>query len=226
MFAKLAREIEVAARMGMPDPSQNPRLRSAVVAARSANMPKDRIERAVSKASGGEDGAMYEEIRYEGYGPHGVAIIVDALTDNRNRTASEVRSAFSKFGGNLGETNSVVFMFDRIGQITFRADIADSETMFEEALESGAQDVTSSDSSHEITCDPEDFGQVVEALEAIFGTPESAGLLWQPQTTVDIDVDAAQTLVKLIDMLEDGDDVQNVSANFEMSDEVMAQLSE
>jgi YebC/PmpR family DNA-binding regulatory protein len=212
--------------MGMPDPSQNPRLRSAVVAARSANMPKDRIERAVSKASGGEDGAMYEEIRYEGYGPHGVAIIVDALTDNRNRTASEVRSAFSKFGGNLGETNSVVFMFDRIGQITFRADIADSETMFEEALESGAQDVTSSDSSHEITCDPEDFGQVVEALEAIFGTPESAGLLWQPQTTVDIDVDAAQTLVKLIDMLEDGDDVQNVSANFEMSDEVMAQLSE
>jgi|TARA_B110000263_G_C15297016_1_gene506043 YebC/PmpR family DNA-binding regulatory protein len=226
LFAKLAREIEVAARMGMPDPSQNPRLRSAVVAARSANMPKDRIERAVSKASGGEDGAMYEEIRYEGYGPHGVAIIVDALTDNRNRTASEVRSAFSKFGGNLGETNSVVFMFDRIGQITFRADIADSETMFEEALESGAQDVTSSDSSHEITCDPEDFGQVVEALEAIFGTPESAGLLWQPQTTVDIDVDAAQTLVKLIDMLEDGDDVQNVSANFEMSDEVMAQLSE
>lgn len=226
LFAKLAREIEVAARMGMPDPSQNPRLRSAVVAARSANMPKDRIERAVSKASGGEDGAMYEEIRYEGYGPHGVAIIVDALTDNRNRTASEVRSAFSKFGGNLGETNSVVFMFDRIGQITFRADIADSETMFEEALESGAQDVTSSDSSHEIICDPEDFGQVVEALEVIFGTPESAGLLWQPQTTVDIDVDAAQTLVKLIDMLEDGDDVQNVSANFEMSDDVMAQLSE
>ena len=226
LFAKLAREIEVAARMGMPDPSQNPRLRSAVVAARSANMPKDRIERAINKASGGEDGAVYEEIRYEGYGPHGVAIIVDALTDNRNRTASEVRSAFSKFGGNLGETNSVVFMFDRVGQIIFKADVADSETMFEQALEAGAQDVNSFDSSHEISCDPEDFGQAVEALEAIFGPPESAGLLWQPQTTVDIDVDAAQTLLKLIDTLEDGDDVQNVSANFDISDEVMAQLSE
>jgi YebC/PmpR family DNA-binding regulatory protein len=226
LFAKLSREIEVAARMGMPDPAQNPRLRSAVVAARSANMPKDRIERAISKASGADDGTVYEEIRYEGYGPHGVALIVDALTDNRNRTASEVRSAFSKFGGNLGETNSVAFMFDRVGQITYAAAAADADAMFEAALEAGAQDVSSSDNGHEVSCDPGDFGQVVETLEAKFGAPESAGLAWQPQTTVDVNVEAAQTLVKLIDVLEDGDDVQNVSANFEMSDEVMAQLAD
>ncbi|NKB48895.1 MAG: YebC/PmpR family DNA-binding transcriptional regulator [Alphaproteobacteria bacterium] len=226
LFAKLAREIEVAARMGMPDPAQNPRLRSAVAAARGANMPKDRIERAISKAAGGDDGAVYEEIRYEGYGPHGVALIVDALTDNRNRTASEVRSAFSKFGGNLGETNSVAFMFDRVGQVLYAADAADADTMFEAALEAGAQDVNSSATGHEISCDPDDFGQVVETLEATFGAPESAGLTWQPQNTIDVDVDAAQTLVKLIDALEDGDDVQNVSANFEMSDEVIAQLAD
>ena len=226
LFAKLAREIEVAARMGMPDPDQNPRLRSAVAAARGANMPKDRIERAISKAAGGDDGAVYEKIRYEGYGPHGVALIVDALTDNRNRTASEVRSAFSKFGGNLGETNSVAFMFDRVGQILYGAAAADADTMFEAALEAGAQDVSSSDNGHEISCDPEDFGQVVETLEATFGAPESASLTWQPQTTVDVNVEAAQSLVKLIDALEDGDDVQNVSANFEMSDDVMAQLAD
>ena len=169
---------------------------------------------------------MYEEIRYEGYGPHGVALIVDALTDNRNRTASEVRSAFSKFGGNLGETNSVSFMFDRVGQIIYGADAADADAMFEAALEAGAQDVNSSANGHEITCDPNDFGQVVETLESSFGAPESAGLTWQPQNTIDVDVEAAQTLVKLIDALEDGDDVQNVSANFEMSDEVMAQLAD
>lgn len=226
LFAKLAREVEVAARMGMPDPAQNPRLRTAVTAARGANMPKDRIERAISKASGGDDGAVYEEIRYEGYGPSGVALIVDALTDNRNRTASEVRSAFSKFGGNLGETNSVAFMFDRVGLVTYAADVADADTMFEAALEAGAQDVTSSDNGHEIVCEPGDFGQVVETLEAKFGAPDSAGLNWQPQTTVDVDAHAAETLVKLIDTLEDGDDVQSVSANFEMSDEVIAQLAD
>ena len=226
LFAKLAREIEVAARMGAPDPAQNPRLRSAVAASRSANMPKDRIERAINKAAGDDDGANYEEIRYEGYGPAGVALIVDALTDNRNRTASEVRSAFSKFGGNLGETNSVAFLFDRVGQIAYGPDAADSDTMFEAALEAGAQDVDSSSSGHEISCDPEDFGQVVEILEAKFGAPESAGLTWRPQTTVDVDINAAQTLIKLIDALEDGDDVQNVSANFELSDEVMAQLAD
>ncbi len=226
LFAKLAREIEVAARMGAPDPVQNPRLRSAVAAGRSANMPKDRIERAINKAAGGDEGANYEEIRYEGYGPAGVAVIVDALTDNRNRTASEVRSAFSKFGGNLGETNSVAFLFDRVGQIMYGPGVADADTMFEAALEAGAQDVSSSATGHEISCNPTDFGQVVETLEANFGVPESAALTWQPQTTVDVDVNAAQTLVKLIDALEDGDDVQNVSANFEMSDEVMAQLAD
>ena len=226
LFAKVAREIEVAARMGAPDLAQNPRLRSAVAAARSANMPKDRIERAINKASGGDDGANYEEIRYEGYGPAGVAVIVDALTDNRNRTASEVRSAFSKFGGNLGETNSVAFLFGRVGQITYGPDVADADSMFEAALETGAQDVDSSASGHVVSCDPDDFGHVVEALEAKFGAPDSASLTWQPQTTVDVDAAAAQTLVKLIDALEDGDDVQNVSANFEMSDEVMAQLAD
>ena len=226
LFAKLAREIEVAARMGAPDPGQNPRLRSAVVAARSANMPKDRIDRAINKAAGGDDDANFEEIRYEGYGPAGVALIVDALTDNRNRTASEVRSAFSKFGGNLGETNSVAFLFDRVGQIAYGPDAADSDTMFEAALEAGAQDVDSSPTGHEVSCDPDDFGQVVETLETKFGTPESAGLTWRPQTKVDVDINAAQTLIKLIDALEDGDDVQNVSANFEMSDEVMAQLAD
>ena len=226
LFAKLAREIEVASKIGLPDPDQNPRLRSAIVAARSSNMPKDRIERAINKAAGGDSETVYEEIRYEGYGPHGVAIIVDALTDNRNRTASEVRAAFSKFGGNLGETNSVSFMFDRIGQIVFDPDVADIDTMFEAALEAGAQDVVSAERGHEVNCDPEDFGQVVESLEAIFGGPTSAGLTWQPQTAVDLDVDSAQSLLKLIDALEDGDDVQNVSANFELSDEVLALLAD
>jgi YebC/PmpR family DNA-binding regulatory protein len=224
-FAKLAREIEVAARFGMPDPAQNPRLRSAITAARGANMPKDRIERAIEKATGGGDGANYEEIRYEGYASGGIAMIVDALTDNRNRTASEVRSAFSKFGGSLGETGSVAFMFDRVGQIAYPADTASAEAVFEAALEAGAQDVSSGDNGHEIICAPEDFGDVVTALEAKFGEPESAKLAWKPQTTVDVDVDAASTLIKLIDALEESDDVQAVWANFEMSDDVMASLA-
>ena len=224
-FAKLAREIEVAARAGMPDPALNPRLRSAITAARGANMPKDRIERAIEKATGGGDGDNYEEIRYEGYASGGIAMIVDALTDNRNRTASEVRSAFSKFGGSLGETGSVAFMFDRVGQIAYPADKATAEAVFEAALEAGAQDVTSSEDGHEIICAPEDFGDVVTALEAMFGEPESAKLAWKPQTTVDVDVDAAATLVKLIDALEESDDVQAVWANFEMSDEVLASLA-
>jgi YebC/PmpR family DNA-binding regulatory protein len=224
-FAKLAREIEVAARMGAPDPGQNPRLRAAITAARSANMPKDRIERAIDKAAGGGDADNYEEIRYEGYASGGIAMIVDALTDNRNRTASEVRSAFSKYGGALGETGSVAFMFDRVGQIAYPADTASPDAMFEVALEAGAQDVASSESGHEITCEPGDFGDVVAALEAKFGEPESAKLAWKPQTTVDVDADAAATLVKLIDALEESDDVQAVWANFEMSDEVLASLA-
>jgi YebC/PmpR family DNA-binding regulatory protein len=225
-FAKLAREIEVAARMGLPDPSQNPRLRAAITAARGANMPKDRIERAIDKATGGGEGDNYEEIRYEGYASGGVAMIVDALTDNRNRTASEVRSAFSKYGGSLGETGSVAFMFDRVGQIAYPADAATADAMFEGALEAGANDVASGEDGHEVTCEPDDFGDVVAALEAKFGEPESARLVWKPQTTVDVDADAASTLVKLIDALEESDDVQAVWANFEMSDEVMASLAD
>ena len=225
-FAKLAREIEVAARMGMPDPDQNPRLRTAITAARGANMPKDRIERAIDKASGAGDGDNYEEVRYEGYASGGIAMIVDALTDNRNRTASEVRAAFSKFGGSLGETGSVAFMFDRVGQITYTADTASADDMFEAALEAGAADVASGDEEHEITCAPGDFGEVVSALEEKFGEPEAAKLAWKPQTSVDVDADSASTLVKLIDTLEESDDVQAVWANFEMSDEVMASLAE
>ncbi len=224
-FAKLAREIEVAARMGMPDPDQNPRLRSAITAARGANMPKDRIERAIDKATGAGEGDNYEEVRYEGYASGGVAMIVDALTDNRNRTASEVRAAFSKFGGSLGETGSVAFMFDRVGQIDYAADAASADDMFEAALEAGAQDVASGDNGHEIICAPDDFGEVVSTLETKFGTPEAAKLAWKPQNTVDVDVDSASTLIKLIDALEESDDVQAVWANFEMSDEVMASLA-
>jgi len=223
-FAKLAREIEVAARSG-PDPDQNPRLRTAIAAARGANMPNDRIKRAIDKASGGGEGENYEEIRYEGYGPGGVAVIVEALTDNRNRTASEIRSAFSKHGGNLGETNSVSFMFDQVGQIVYPADVANADDMFEAALEAGAEDVASSDGGHEITCATGDFGQVVEALDARFGAPEAASLTWKPQTSVDVDADAARTLLKLIDTLDDSDDVQRVSVNFEVSDDIMAELT-
>jgi YebC/PmpR family DNA-binding regulatory protein len=224
VFAKLAREIEVAARSG-PDPAQNPRLRTAIAAARGQNMPKDRIERAIEKATGAGEGDNFEEIRYEGYGPGGVALIVEALTDNRNRTASEVRAAFSKHGGNLGETNSVAFMFDRIGEIVYAGDVASADEMFEAALEAGAADVTSSESSHEITCAPDDFGQVVEALDERFGQAESADLTWKPQTTVDVDADSARTLVKLMDTLDESEDVQRVAANFEVSDAVMAEMT-
>ncbi|MBN42337.1 MAG: YebC/PmpR family DNA-binding transcriptional regulator [Alphaproteobacteria bacterium] len=223
-FAKLAREIEVAARGG-PDPDQNPRLRTAIAAARGANMPNDRIKRAIEKATGSGEADSYEEVRYEGYGPAGVALIVEALTDNRNRAASEIRSAFSKHGGNLGETNSVAFMFDQVGLIVYSVATATTDDMFEAALEAGAEDVASSDSSHDITCAPGDFGQVVEALVARFGAPESASLTWKPQTSVDLDADSARTLLKLIDTLDESDDVQRVSANFEVSDEIMAELT-
>lgn len=225
VFAKLAREIEVAARSS-PDPDQNPRLRTAIVAARGQNMPNDRIKRAVEKASGGGEGDNYEEVRYEGYGPGGVAVIVETLTDNRNRTASEVRSAFSKHGGNLGETNSVAFMFDQIGEVIYPAEVASADEVFEAALEAGAADVASNDSNHEIICAPEDFGQVAEALDGKFGAPENAGLNWKPQTTVDLNADTARTVLKLIDVLDDSDDVQRVATNFEVSDDVMAELTD
>lgn len=223
VFAKLGKELSVAARGGS-DPDFNPRLRLAVAAAKAQNMPNDNIKRAIQRAEAG-DAADYEEIRYEGYGPGGVAVIVETLTDNRNRTASEVRSAFSKLGGNLGETGAVSFMFDRVGLINYPADAASADDMFEAALESGAQDVESSDDGHEIVCDPDDFSTVRDALDEKFGAAEDARLDWKPQNTVAVDEDAAGTLLKLLDTLEDNDDVQQVSSNFEVDDAILERLS-
>ena len=224
-FTKLIRELTVAAKSGQPDPAANPRLRAAIQAARAANMPKDTVDRAIKRGAGGDDGANYEEVRYEGYGPGSVAIIVEGLTDNRNRTASEVRAAFNKNGGAMGETNSVSFMFDRVGSIRYPAEAASSDAMFEAALEAGADNVESSEDGHEITCAPDDLATVRDALEASFGTPEHARLDWSPQTTVPVnDEDAAKTLMKLLDILDDNDDVQRVSANFDIPDEIMAKL--
>ena len=225
VFTKIIRELTVSARAGLPDPAANPRLRAAMLAAREANLPKDTIDRAIKRGAGGEDGANYEEVRYEGYGPGSVAIIVEALTDNRNRTASEVRTAFNKSGGALGETNSVSFMFDRVGAIRYPAAAATAEAMFEGALEAGADNVESSDDGHEVTCAPDDLATVRDALEAVFGTPEYARLDWKPQTTVPVaDEDTAKTLLKLLDSLDDNDDVQRVQANFEIADELMERL--
>ena len=224
VFTRLIRELQVAVKSGT-DPDSNPRLRAAMLAARAANMPKDNIDRVLKKAEGGGDDANFDEIRYEGYGPGGVALIVDTVTDNRNRTASEVRSAFTKYGGNLGESNSVAFMFDRVGQLIYPVAAASADDMFEAALEAGADDVESAEESHEITCAPEDFNAVREALDTRFGAPEEAGLTWKPQNTIALDEDTAATLLKLLDVLDDNDDVQSVSANFEISDEVMAKLT-
>ena len=223
VFTKLIRELTVAAKHGA-DPDANPRLRSAIAASKTANMAKDTMERAIARGAGNEDTEQYEEIRYEGYGPKGVAVIVEALTDNRNRTASDVRSAFTKFGGNLGETGSVNFMFDQVGQVVYPADVATADEMFEAALESGAQNVESTYDGHDVTSDPNDFNEVRDGLEAKFGPAESAGLTWRPQNTVDLDLDGASTMLKLIDALEDNDDVQNVSSNFEIDDDILAQL--
>ena len=223
IFARHAKEIMIAAQAGA-DPDMNARLRSAIAAAKAQNMPNDKIDRAVKKGSGGGEADTYEEIRYEGYGPGGVAMIVDVLTDNRNRAASDIRTAFSKYGGNLGETNSVAFMFDRVGQIQYPADAASDDDMFEAALEAGASDVESGDDMHEIVCEPDALNAVREALEARFGNPETAALGWKPQSTVDVDEGKASSLFRLLDALDDNDDVQNVSANFDVSDEVMAKL--
>lgn len=225
VFTKLIREITVAAKSGLPDPDMNPRLRAAIAAAKSANMPKDNVERAVKKAVGGDDDTDYSEIRYEGYGPAGVAIIVEALTDNRNRTAAEVRATFSKFGGSLGETNSVSFMFNRVAEVVYPADAAGADDMFEAALDAGAENVESATDGHTITAAVDDFSAVRDALEARFGPPASAGLVWRPLNTVALDEDGASTLLKLLDALEDNDDVQGVSANFDIPDEVMARLT-
>ncbi|WP_299380855.1 YebC/PmpR family DNA-binding transcriptional regulator [uncultured Kiloniella sp.] len=226
IFARHTREIMVAARSGLPDPEQNSTLRNAIMAARAANMPKDNIDRAVKRVAGGEDVANYEDVRYEGYGPAGVAVIVDASTDNRNRTASEVRTAFSKLGGNLGETGSVSFMFDRVGSLTYPASVADADAMFEAAVEAGADNVESTDEDHEIICDPGDFADVRDALIEKFGPPTELGLQWKPQNTISLNEDQASTMLKLIDTLDDNDDVQNVSANFEIDDEIMAKLTD
>ncbi|MCE8007839.1 YebC/PmpR family DNA-binding transcriptional regulator [Aestuariivita sp.] len=223
LFSKLSKEITVAAKMGDPDPEKNPRLRLAVKEARGQSMPKDNIERAIKKASGGE-GDDYEEIRYEGYGPGGVAVIVEAMTDNRNRTASNVRSTFTKSGGNLGETGSVAFMFERKGEVVYPADAGDADTVMMAAIEAGAEDVESSDEGHTIWCADTDLNDVATALESALGESEATRLVWKPTTTTELDLEGMEKLMRLIDALEDDDDVQRVTTNFDASDEVMAQL--
>ena len=224
-FARLIREITVAARNGLPDPASNPRLRAAVTAARQANMPKDTVDRAIKKAAGAGAGDDYVEVRYEGYGPAGVAVIVEALTDNRNRTASDVRSAFSKHGGALGETNSVAFLFTRLGVVRYPASAASEDAMLEAAIEAGADNVESTDEAHEVTTTPDNFFAVRDALEARFGPPETARLDWRPATSVTLDEERARAVMKLLDALEESDDVQNVYANFDIPESVMATLS-
>jgi len=223
LFSKLAKEITVAAKMGDPDPEKNPRLRLAVKEAKTSSVPKDVIERAIKKAIGGE-AEDYEEIRYEGYGPNGVAVIVEAMTDNRNRTASTVRSTFSKNGGNLGETGSVAFMFERKGEVIYPAEAGDADTLMMAAIEAGAEDVESGEDGHVIWCADTDLNDVSNVLEAELGESESTKLVWKPTTTTEMDLDGMQKLMKLIEALEDDDDVQRVTSNFDASDEVMAQL--
>ncbi|NOD34640.1 MULTISPECIES: YebC/PmpR family DNA-binding transcriptional regulator [unclassified Ruegeria] len=223
LFSKLSKEITVAAKMGDPDPDKNPRLRLAVKEAKSNSVPKDVIDRAIKKSVAGE-GDDYEEIRYEGYGPNGVAVIVETMTDNRNRTASTVRSTFSKNGGNLGETGSVGFMFDRKGEVVYQADAGDADTIFEAAIEAGAEDVESSEDGHIIWCADTDLNDVSSALEEALGESESTKLVWKPTTTTELGLEDMQKLMKLVDALEDDDDVQRVTTNFEATDEVMAQL--
>jgi len=223
LFSKLAKEITVAAKMGDPDPDKNPRLRLAVKEAKSNSVPKDVIQRAIDKSQGG-GGEDYKEIRYEGYGPGGIAVIVEAMTDNVNRTASNVRSTFGKYGGNLGETGSVSFMFERKGEVTYAGSVGDADTVLMAAIEAGAEDVESSEEAHIIYCADTDLNEVSTALEAELGESESTKLIWMPTTTTELDFEGAQKLLKLIEVLEDDDDVQRVTANFEMSDEVMEQL--
>jgi YebC/PmpR family DNA-binding regulatory protein len=223
LFSKLSKEITVAAKMGDPDPEKNPRLRMAVKEARANSVPKDVIERAIKKSTAG-DGDDYEEIRYEGYGPNGVAVIVEAMTDNRNRTASNVRSTFSKNGGNLGETGSVGFMFERKGEITYGAAVGDADTVMMAAIEAGAEDVESSEDGHIIWCADTDLNEVATALETALGESDSTKLVWKPETTTELDLDGMRSLMKLIDALEDDDDVQRVTTNFEATEEVMDQL--
>jgi YebC/PmpR family DNA-binding regulatory protein len=224
MFSKLSREITVAAKMGTPDPDMNPRLRAAVMAAKAQSMPKDNIERAINKAAVGE-GDNYEELRYEGFGPGGVSLIVEALTDNRNRTATNVRTIFSKNGGNLGASGSVSHGFSRLGLITYPASAGSADDVLEAAIDAGAEDVESGEESHEIWTAQEDLHEVARALEARLGAPESTKLAWRPQTPVEVNGDDAGQLIKLIDALDDDDDIQTVWGNYEVSDEVMEKLA-
>ena len=223
LFSKLAREITVAAKMGLPDPAMNARLRAAVLAARAENMPKDNIERAIKKASAAE-GEIYDEVRYEGYAPGGVAVIVEALTDNRNRTAGEVRSYFTKAGGSLAETGVVSFMFDRVGLIAYDRKVADDEAMLEAAIDAGADDVVSGPEEHEVITSVETLAEAQKALEAKFGEPRKASLVWRPQNTIAVDDESGEKILRLIGLLEDNDDVQNVTANFEISDALVARM--
>ncbi len=224
LFSKLAREITVAAKMGLPDPNMNARLRAAVLAARAENMPKDNIERAIKKASGA-DAENYDEVRYEGYAPGGVAVIIEALTDNRNRTAGEVRSYFTKAGGALAETGAVSFMFDRVGLVEFDRKVASEDAVLEAALEAGAEDVASTEETHEITTSLEGLRDVAKNLEEKFGEPKKAALVWRPQNTVAVDDEAGEKILKLVGSLEDNDDVQNVYVNAEFSDALLAKLA-
>lgn len=224
LFSKFSKEITIAAKMGDPDPDKNPRLRLAIKEAKSQSMPKDNIERAISKATGG-DAEYYDEIRYEGYGPGGVAVIVEAMTDNRNRTASNVRSTFSKNGGNLGETGSVGFMFERKGQILYPASAGDAETVMMAAIEAGAEDCESTEDGHVVICADSDLNEVSTTIEAALGESESAKLIWQPNITSELDLEGVTKLMKLVEALEDDDDVQSVTTNMEASDAVMEAYS-
>ncbi len=225
IFTKLIRELTVAARSGLPDPAANPRLRAAISAARQSNLPKDTMDRAIRRGAGGDEGDHYEEVRYEGYGPGGVAMIVEALTDNRNRTASDVRTAFTKAGGSLGETNSVSFQFSRMGAVTYPAAVAGADPMVEAAIEAGAEDVESGEDEHQVLCAVDDLSHVRDALEARFGTALSAKLIWRPQVMVPVGtLDLAESLFKLVDQLEDLDDVQTVYGNFDIAEDVLAKL--
>jgi YebC/PmpR family DNA-binding regulatory protein len=228
VFTKIIRELTTAARSGLPDAAANPRLRAAVIAARDANMPKDTVDRAIKRGAGTDAADNYVEVRYEGYGPGGVAVIVEALTDNRNRTASDVRSTFAKYGGNLGETNSVSFMFDHVGEFRYPLKAGSADDMMEKAIDAGADDVQTvegEDGYHEIICAQDKFSSVRDALEKALGAPGSARLVWRPKSATAVDVETAQTLFKLIEMLEDSDDVQSVYANFEVSDDMLARLA-
>ena len=226
LFSRLSKEITVAVKLGggTTDPDMSPRLRLAIQNAKGQSMPKDNIQRAINKASGG-DGDDYKEMRYEGYGPGGVAVIVEALTDNLNRSASNIRACFSKNGGALGETGSVSFMFDRVGEIVYKPEAGDADAIMEAAIEAGAEDVESDEDGHTITCAFEDIGTVSKALEEALGEAESINTVWKPQNRTPVDEDRASTLMKLFDALDNDDDVQNVYSNEDIAEDVMERLS-